>query len=124
MCGRNVCVAFAYSNVRLIIIIKKYSLYISKQLRKVIFQFSMETDSFDVDKFVPFKSLKDMEMFISPDDGMLLKKKEALAKRIFAVCDTTSLTNFVSSVSGALFTPQFVRTHKWPTQKYEYLYFN
>lgn len=77
----------------------------------------METDSFDVDKFVPFKTAEDIKAYISPDDGMLLKKKEALSKRIFAVCDTTSLTNFVSTVSGALFHPQFVRTHKWPTQK-------
>ena len=79
----------------------------------------METDSFDLDKFVPFKSVADILSFISPDDGMLLKKKEALTKRIFAVCDTSSMTNFVSSVCGALFQPQFVRPHKWPTQKYE-----
>lgn len=77
----------------------------------------METDSFDLDKFVPFKSIEDIMAFISPDDGMLLKKKEALTKRIFAVCDTSSLTNFVSTVSTALFQPRFVWTHKWPTQK-------
>lgn len=77
----------------------------------------MDTDYFDVDRYVPFKSVKDIMAFMSPDDGMLLKKKEALCKRIFAVCDNSSLTNFVSTVSAALFDPEFVRTHKWPTQK-------
>lgn len=77
----------------------------------------METDSFDLDKFVPFKCVKDINDFISADDGMLLKKKEALTKRIYAVCDTSSLTSFVSTVSSAVFDPEFLRTHKWPTQK-------
>ena len=83
----------------------------------MIFQFSMETDNFDLDRFIPFKSLDDIEQFCSSEDGMLLKKKEALAKRIFAACDTSSLTNFVTTVSNAIFDPSFVRTHKWPTQK-------
>lgn len=77
----------------------------------------METDSFDLDRFVPFTSVEDIEAFCSPDDGMLSKKKEALSKRIFAVCDCSSLTNFVSSVAAAIFDPKFLRTHKWPTQK-------
>lgn len=77
----------------------------------------METDSFDLDMFVPFKSVQDINAFISPDDGMLLKKKEALTKRIYAVCDTSSLTNFVSTVCSAVFDPEFLRNHKWPTQK-------
>ena len=83
----------------------------------MIFQFSMETDSFDVDRFIPFKCVTDIETFCSPDDGMILKKKEALAKQIYAVCDTSSLTNFVATVCNALFTQDFLRTHKWPTQK-------
>ena len=78
----------------------------------------METDSFDIDRFVPFKSVQDIESYISPDDGMILKKKEALAKRIFAVCNTSSIANCVTSVANALFQPEFIRTHKWPTQKY------
>lgn len=45
------------------------------QLRRVIFQFSMETDSFDIDHYVPFKSLEDIHAFCDPSDGMLLKKK-------------------------------------------------
>lgn len=77
----------------------------------------METDSFDIDRYVPFKSVSDIVSFISDDDGMLLKKKEAMAKRIYAACDTSSLTNFVTTVANAIFDPVFIRNHKWPTQK-------
>ena len=96
---------------------KHFFFIYSLQLRRVIFQFSMETDSFDLDRFVPFKSVKDINTFCSADDGMLLKKKDALTRRIYAACDTSSLTNFVSTVSNALFDPAFIRTHRWPTQK-------
>ena len=77
----------------------------------------METDSLDIDKYVPFRSLNDVAAFCDTEDGMLLKKKDALAKRIFAASDTSSLTNFVSTVSSAIFDPEFVKTHKWPSQK-------
>lgn len=77
----------------------------------------MEADSFDIDKFVPFKNTQDVISFCDPDDGMFLKKKDALAKRIYAASDTSSSTNFVSTVANALFDPEFIRTHKWPTKK-------
>lgn len=77
----------------------------------------METDSFDIDKYVPFKCVKDVEAFCDPGDGLFLKKKDALAKRIYAASDTTSITNFVSTVASAIFDPEFIRTHKWPTKK-------
>ena len=100
--------------IYIVILIKKI---LSLQLRKVIFQFSMETDTFDIDRYVPFKCLEDIEIFCDSSDGMLLKRKDALAKRIFAASDTSSLTNFVGSVATALFDIDFIRTHKWPTQK-------
>lgn len=77
----------------------------------------METDGFDLDRYVPFKCLEDIHTFCNPSDGMLSKKKEALAKRIYAASDTSSLTNFVGTVASALFDADFIRTHKWPTQK-------
>lgn len=77
----------------------------------------METDSFDIDRYLPFKSVQDVESFCDPDDGMLTKKKDALTKRIFAACDVSSSTNFVSSVATVLFDTEFIRTHKWPTKK-------
>lgn len=77
----------------------------------------METDGLDIDKYLPFKSLKDIAAFCDTSDGMFFKKKDALARRIYGASDTSSLTNFVSTVSAALFHPDFIKTHKWPTQK-------
>ena len=77
----------------------------------------MENDNFDLDHYVPFKSIKDMLAFCNPADGMLMQRKNALARRIFAASDTSSLTNFVGTVAAAIFDPDFIRTHKWPTQK-------
>lgn len=77
----------------------------------------IDSDVIDIDKWLPFSSTDKIETFCSDDDGLLSKRKLALLKKIKAAGDSSCLRNFVSTITNALFSRQFVIEHKWPVKE-------
>lgn len=76
-----------------------------------------ESDVIDIDKYVPFKSIPEIEAFCSNEDGMLSYRRSALQKRIFGAADTENPTKFTTTVCDALFQGDIIGTCKWPFKK-------
>ena len=83
---------------------------------------AMRPEAMDIDRYVPFKSLANIESFCSDDDGMLDRRKHGLLRRIRAGVNTTDMAKFIGSLSRILFDPDFIIHHKWPVKKYTYKY--
>lgn len=78
---------------------------------------AMGPEAFDIDQYLPFKSIASIESFCSNDDGMLYRRKHGLLRRIKAAANTQDVSKFNGSVCRILFDPDFLITHKWPVKK-------
>lgn len=77
----------------------------------------METDTIDIDKYLPIKSDEEAIRFCSNDDGLLEQRKKALLRRLYGASDTTSMATFVASVTDLLFEIQYQISHRWPSKQ-------
>lgn len=76
-----------------------------------------ESDVIDIEKYVPFKSVSEIEKFCSNDDDMLSYRRAALQKLIFGATDTSTPAKFITSMCEALFSGDIIGTCKWPFKK-------
>ena len=76
-----------------------------------------ESDVVNIDKYLPFKTFKEIEDFCSNDDGMLNNRRSSLQKRIFSVGNTKNMKTFLVTVCDALFTNGILSVYKWPLKK-------
>ena len=79
---------------------------------------ALESDSLDIDNYLPIKSSEEAQLFCENNDGLLEQRKKALQRRIYAACDIANMTNFVASVADMLFSETYQITHRWPTKQY------
>ena len=78
---------------------------------------AMESEGIDIDRYIPFKTVANIEAFCSNDDGMLCRRKHALLRRIQSGVITQDVPKFIGSLCRILFDPDFIITHKWPLKK-------
>ena len=78
---------------------------------------AIESEAIDIDRYLPFKTIANIESFCLDDDGMLSRRKNALLRRIHSACNTQDLTKFNASLCRLLFDPDFIIDHKWPVKK-------
>lgn len=76
-----------------------------------------ESDVIDIDQYVPFKAVSDIQAFCSNEDGMLSYRRAALQKRIYGASDTSTPAKFIISMCEALFQNNIIGTCKWPFKK-------
>lgn len=77
----------------------------------------MESEGIDIDCYLPFRSVANIESFCSDDDGMLSRRKHALLRRIQAGTNTVDISKFNASLCRILFDEDFIIDHKWPVKK-------
>lgn len=77
----------------------------------------METETIDIDKYIPIKSDDEAIRFCSNDDGLCEQRKKALVRRIYGASDTSSMANFVASVTDLLFEINYQISHRWPSKQ-------
>ena len=77
----------------------------------------MESECIDIDRYLPFKSVANIESFCSNDDGMLSRRKHALLRRIQSGANIKDVPKFIGSICRIIFDPDFIIEHKWPLKK-------
>ena len=78
----------------------------------------MDHKVIDLDSYLPFKTVADIEKFCSNADGFLDLKKAAFRKRIYAAGKKENLAVFAPSIMDAFFEGSpLLGTHKWPYKK-------
>ena len=78
----------------------------------------MGPEDLNIDRYIPFKTVANIEAFCSDDDGKLHSRKHALLRRIQNGANTKDLSKFNGSLYRILFDPDFVIQHKWPVKKW------
>ena len=87
------------------------------QLDNLTYTAAMESESFDIDKFLPIKSSAEAELFCCDDDGLFDLRKKAASRRVYSAADLNSMTAFVASVSDIFFHGSFQISHRWPAKQ-------
>lgn len=77
----------------------------------------IDSDSLDIDKYLPIKSSAEAELFCQNHDGLLDLRKRAVMRRVYAASDTSSMTSFVASVCEIFFHETFQVSHRWPAKQ-------
>ena len=77
----------------------------------------LESDSLDIDKYLPIKSDEEAISFCGNADGLYDQRKKALLRRLYGACDTSNLTNFVATVTDVFFHIDYRITHRWPSKQ-------
>lgn len=77
----------------------------------------MGPETLDLDRYLPFKSIANIEAFCNDDDGMLHKRKYALLRRIKSGMNIQDISKFNGSLYRILFDADFMIHHKWPVKK-------
>lgn len=88
------------------------------------FNAALDSDSLDIDKYLPIKSSADAILFCDNHDGLLEQRKRALMRRIYSASDISNLTTFVASVMDILFDLTYQISHRWPAKQYVKKYLN
>ena len=74
---------------------------------------ALESDSLDIDNYLPIKTSADAIQFCENNDGLLEQRKKALQRRVYAASDTSSMANFVASVADIFFHKNYQISHRW-----------
>lgn len=77
----------------------------------------MDSDSIDIDMYLPIKSSEAAIQFCDNADGLLEQRKRALMRRVYAACDESNITNFVGTVGNILFDKSYQVSHRWPSKQ-------
>lgn len=69
-----------------------------------------------IDQFFPVKVDADMREFLNKDDGQFKVKREEFENWLYCTVTTTLKLKrpFESSLLAALFSREYIRSHKWP----------
>ena len=98
--------------------------------KKIFFQLNtmhcntvLETDSLDIDNYLPIKSSAEAIRFCENHDGLLEQRKKALQRRVYAASDTSNMANFVASVANIFFHTNYQISHRWNAKQFVKLIF-
>ena len=80
---------------------------------------ALENDSIDLNEYLPFTNITDINKFCNNDDGQLQKRINSIQNRIYAVGDTSSPKDFVATVCDDLFDEMFQIEHKDPEKRHD-----
>ena len=74
----------------------------------------------DLTKYIPINSLSDVRNFLNKSDGDFHLRREEFENFLFCtVTNTIKLKrSFESNLLGAIFSRDFMSSHKWPGQGY------
>lgn len=78
---------------------------------------ALESDSVDIDNYLPIKTSAEATLFCENHDGLLDQRKKALQRRVYAACDCTNMASFVSSVADIFFHTNYQISHRWPSKQ-------
>lgn len=78
---------------------------------------ALDSDSLDIDNYLPIKTSADAIVFCENHDGLLEQRKKALQRRVYAASDVTNITSFVASVADIFFHVNFQISHRWPSKQ-------
>lgn len=81
------------------------------------YHLTMDRKVVDIDKFLPFKTKKDIDTFFDQNDGLMNEKKAAFKERLYAAGDTSSTTNFINGIVFAVFDAPLFGNYKWPYKR-------
>lgn len=82
------------------------------------YDLSVDNKVVDIDRYIPFMTVKDILTFCSNDDGLLDLKRAAFRKRVFASANMKDLSSFAPSIIDPFFEGSpLLGTHKWPYKK-------
>lgn len=98
-------------------IITFYFVFSTLQLDKIHCNSALDSDTLDIDKYLPLKSDEEAIQFCSNEDGMLEQRKKALLRRLYGASDTSNMANFVGTVCDILFHPNYQITNRWPSKQ-------
>lgn len=78
---------------------------------------ALETDTLDIDNYLPIKSSADAILFCENHDSLLEQRKKALQRRVYAASDTSDMASFVASVVDIFFHTNYQISHRWPSKQ-------
>ena len=88
------------------------------QLDNLSYELAVDHKVIDIDSYIPFKTVEEINNFCSAEDGLLEVKKAAFRKRIYASAKLDSVASFAPSIIDAFFEGSpLLGTHKWPYKK-------
>lgn len=92
---------------------------VQQSLQRIECQLVMRK-SVDMTNYLPIKSLSDVKNFLNKSDGEFHLRREEFENFLFCtVTNTIKLKRpFESSLLGAIFSRDFMSSHKWPGQGY------
>ena len=76
-----------------------------------------KSDVVNIDDYLPFKTVEEINAFCSNSDNMLQYRRAALQKRIFAAGNTKDMKTFLSSICEVIFSTDILGVYKWPLKK-------
>lgn len=76
-----------------------------------------KSDVVNIDNYLPFKTVQEIQAFCSNDDFMLQYRRDALQKRIYAAANTKDMKTFLCSICDVMFTHDLLGVYKWPLKK-------
>lgn len=72
----------------------------------------------DIDSYIPFSTVDQIQNFCSSEDGLLEVRKAAFRKRIYASAKLDNVGVFAPSIIDAFFEGSpLLGTYKWPHKK-------
>lgn len=86
-------------------------------MEKAHFTAAIESDSIDIDDYLPVTSSDEAKLFCTNHDGLLDLRKKAVLRRVYSAADTSTLTAFVASVTDIFFSESFQIAHRWPARQ-------
>ena len=78
---------------------------------------ALDSDSLDIDNYLPIKSSADAILFCENHDGLLEQRKRAFQRRIYSASDVSNITTFVASVMDIIFDLTYQISHRWPAKQ-------
>lgn len=78
---------------------------------------ALDSDSIDIDNYMPIKTSADAIFFCENQDGLLEQRKRALQRRVYAASDVSNMANFVASVADIFFHKNYQISHRWPSKQ-------
>ena len=90
---------------------------IQHSIQRVECQLAMRT-KVDLTKYIPIYSLSNVKNFLNKNDGEFHLRREEFENFLFCTVTTTIKLKrpFESNLLGAIFTREFMSSHKWPGQ--------
>ena len=88
---------------------------LTKQVQILVTQKSL--DSVPIEHYIPFPDNDTIEKFLENDDEIGERKFELDQVLLTVVPTKSNLKTFADALTKALFTRNYVATHKWPIAK-------